>query len=201
VSPSFVAYFNSLTLSLRPSEGSKAHLEALCKRFKQPHTAPNKAALVARLKEFSQHKEKWERYGVYFLSHLHLPSCLTCRARSILPGAHRAHRGPRSGTKSSTSAKKSAQRRVVLFPPPNITHSAPAVDTSDDRRTQEEIENILPWVSVRLVLSSSLPAHRLSSGKDDRHDVPVPASTLVCDGHLRRACHSNTGPWPRCRSC
>jgi hypothetical protein len=45
-----------------PREGSKAHLEALCKRFKQPHSAPNKAVLIARLKEFSQHKEKWQRY-------------------------------------------------------------------------------------------------------------------------------------------
>ena len=50
-----------LTNASCPREGSKAHLEALCKQFKQPHSALNKAALIARLTVFSQDKEKWDR--------------------------------------------------------------------------------------------------------------------------------------------
>lgn len=80
-------------------------------------------ALIKRLTEFSQQKEKWQ---------------------GILPGAHRAHCGPHSGTKN-TSMKKSAQRRIALFPPLDVAH---LMDTSVDCRTQEEIENILPWVKM-----------------------------------------------------
>lgn len=43
------------------SAGNKAHLEALCKRFKLPHSGANKAVLVKRLTDFSQKRDKWER--------------------------------------------------------------------------------------------------------------------------------------------
>lgn len=43
------------------SAGNKAHLEALCKHFKLPHSSANKAILVECLTDFSQKREEWER--------------------------------------------------------------------------------------------------------------------------------------------
>ena len=44
--------------------------------------------------------------------------------------------------------KKLAQRHAALFPQPDAALLAPAVDTSIDHCTQEEIENVLPWVRI-----------------------------------------------------
>ena len=43
-----------------------AHLEVLCKQFKLPHSALNKAVLIKCLTKFSQQKEKWPGYVVCY---------------------------------------------------------------------------------------------------------------------------------------
>ena len=68
---------------------------------------------------------------------------------SLATGARRQHRGPRTGAKKSLD-KQSYQRRERLFnaPVPNkdaVPHALPT-EASKDRRTEEEIDAVLPWV-------------------------------------------------------
>ena len=69
---------------------------------------------------------------------------------SLATGARRQHRGPRSGGKKSLE-KQSYQRREKLFdasvPTENVVPHALPTEALRDRRTKEEIDAVLPWVS------------------------------------------------------
>ena len=71
---------------------------------------------------------------------------------SLATGRRRQHRGPRSGGKKSLE-KQSYQRRERLFdasiPTENVVQHALPTEASRDRRTEEEIAAILPWVRFR----------------------------------------------------
>ena len=72
---------------------------------------------------------------------------------SLATGSRRQHRGPRSGGKK-TLDKQSYQRRKKLFNatvPSNdaVPHALPT-EASRDRRTEEEIDAVLPWVRFGL---------------------------------------------------
>ena len=74
---------------------------------------------------------------------------------SLATGARRQHRGPRSGGKK-TLDKQSYQRREKLFnaSAPNndaVLHALPT-EASRDRRTEEEIDAVLPWVRFGLLM-------------------------------------------------
>jgi hypothetical protein len=77
---------------------------------------------------------------------------LTLFFSSLATGARRMHRGPRTGAKKSLD-KQSYQRRERLFNAsvPNedaVPHALPT-EASKDRRTEEEIDAVLPWVRFR----------------------------------------------------
>jgi hypothetical protein len=91
---------------------------------------------------------------------MHPPPSLSPRCfyhlPSLLPGARKGHKGPRSGNvvkvKKATAVKQSTQRRELLFTSfapdgTKVTHCLPT-ERSKDNRTAEEKARLLQWVSV-----------------------------------------------------
>ncbi|KAJ6545133.1 hypothetical protein B0H10DRAFT_2033346 [Mycena sp. CBHHK59/15] len=126
---------------------TNVELSEHCKTFKLAHSG-NKAALTARLREFSKNKSRWD---------------------SLLPGATNAHKGTRKIDKK-TKSKPSALRRENLFSAADNARTAniPVTERSKDLRTVEEKAAIIPWAK-RIV--SKHPYQPIGVQSDSNHSI------------------------------